>query len=179
MRVPLITSVSVSGAWREFQLLCHPARSPRDVTQTCCKMNVASRRHFFVHALTDLSKSYFPVGPAQVAICTYGQLHVYTREFSWHRSYNILEPDRPQHDRPATSVIAQQYCSTTIVSLHFNSRNEKFGARLKNVIRSCLLFRNFTNLQCVNRGVSVYWHVCTVRQLHTLRPVLTKTRHCL
>jgi hypothetical protein len=38
------------------------------------------------------------------------------------------EPDRPQHDRPAARVIAQQYSSSTVVSLRFLSRKENFGA---------------------------------------------------
>jgi hypothetical protein len=43
-------------------------------------------------------------------------------------------PDWPQHDHPATSVIAQQYSFTTFVSLHLYSCTEKFGAHLKNVV---------------------------------------------
>jgi hypothetical protein len=45
-----------------------------------------------------------------------------------------MKPDRPQHDRPATFVIAQQYSSATFVSMRFHSRKEKFGVRLKNLI---------------------------------------------
>jgi hypothetical protein len=41
-----------------------------------------------------------------------------------------MEPDRPQYERPAACVIAQQYSSANLVSTHFNSRTEKFGARL-------------------------------------------------
>jgi hypothetical protein len=39
--------------------------------------------------------------------------------------------DRPQHDRPAACVIAQQYSFATFVSMCFHSRKEKFGARFK------------------------------------------------
>jgi hypothetical protein len=37
-----------------------------------------------------------------------------------------LEPDRPQHDRHAASVIAQQYSSATCDALRFHYRKEKF-----------------------------------------------------
>jgi hypothetical protein len=40
-----------------------------------------------------------------------------------------MERDWPQHDRSAACVIAQQYSSSTFVSLCFNSRKEKQGAR--------------------------------------------------
>jgi len=46
------------------------------------------------------------------------------------------KPDRPQHDRPATCVITQQYSSTFLVSLISSSRNERFGMRFKKVIIS-------------------------------------------
>ena len=37
-------------------------------------------------------------------------IYVYTRKSSWwNPKSNTLEPDRPQHDRPAACVIAQQY----------------------------------------------------------------------
>ena len=41
---------------------------------------------------------------------------------------NTREPNRPQHDRPAKFVIAQQYSSSTLVSLCVSSRKQKFGA---------------------------------------------------
>jgi hypothetical protein len=41
------------------------------------------------------------------------------------RLYNTLEPDRPQHDRRAACVIAQQYSSPIFVSLRFHSRKKK------------------------------------------------------
>ena len=43
----------------------------------------------------------------------------------------LLEPDRPQRDRTAACVIAQQYFSGTFVSFRLPSRTEIFGARLK------------------------------------------------
>jgi hypothetical protein len=44
---------------------------------------------------------------------------------------HTLEPDRPQHDRLATCVIAQQYSSTSLVSMHLSSQKEKSGSRFK------------------------------------------------
>jgi hypothetical protein len=50
-----------------------------------------------------------------------------------------LELDRPQNDRPAACVIAQQYSSAMFFSLRFRSRREKFDVRIKKVIFSNLL----------------------------------------
>jgi hypothetical protein len=44
---------------------------------------------------------------------------------------NTLENDRPQHDRTAACVIAQEYSSVTFVSLLFYSGEEKFGVPVK------------------------------------------------
>jgi len=59
---------------------------------------------------------------------TYGQLH--TWQSSRNPDSNILEPDRPQHDRPATSVTAQQY-SSAIVSPSFRSGKENCDVNFK------------------------------------------------
>ena len=69
-----------------------------------------------------------------------------------------MELDRPQHDRPAACVIAQQYSSATFYSLRFHSHKENFGIRCKNVINSIYLlifFFNFRNLKQLERGVYV------------------------
>jgi hypothetical protein len=42
-----------------------------------------------------------------------------------------MQPDLPQHDRSTARVIVQQYSSSTFLSLRFQSRTEKIGARLK------------------------------------------------
>jgi hypothetical protein len=42
-----------------------------------------------------------------------------------------MEPDRPQYNRHAACVIAQQYSSATFLSLHFHYRKKKFVMRLK------------------------------------------------
>jgi hypothetical protein len=44
---------------------------------------------------------------------------------------DTLEPDRPQYNRPAASVIAQQNSSVTFISMCLYSRKEKLGERLK------------------------------------------------
>ena len=59
------------------------------------------------HAPPDLGKITFQKVSriVQVGIeYTYIQLHKYTQR----RPGNTLQPDRPQHDRPAACVIAQQ-----------------------------------------------------------------------
>jgi hypothetical protein len=63
-----------------------------------------------------------------------------------------MATDWPQFVRPATSVIAQHYSSTTFVSPHFHSRQEKFGTLLKNVIFSvCFYFlKNCASLKVCN-----------------------------
>jgi hypothetical protein len=53
---------------------------------------------------------------------------------------NTPEADRPQHDRPAACVIAQQYSSATFVSLRFISRKEKFGSCLNSNCNSFFTF---------------------------------------
>jgi hypothetical protein len=51
-----------------------------------------------------------------------------------------MEPALPQRDRPAAFVIAQQYSSTTCVSLCFHSRKENFCAQFKNVFTFITFF---------------------------------------
>jgi len=69
-----------------------------------------------------------------------------------------MEPDRSQHDRPATSVIAQQY-SSAIVSLSFCSSKENCDASL--IIKCYLVFTFYCaslksrNFNCVSRVASV------------------------
>jgi hypothetical protein len=67
-------------------------------------------------------------------------------------SSNTMVPDWPQLVCSATSVIAQQYSSTTFVSLHFHSHQEKFRTLFKNVILSiCFYFlKNCTSLKLCN-----------------------------
>jgi len=45
---------------------------------------------------------------------------------------NTVELHWPQHYRSAVCVIAQHFSSATLVSLRLDSRNEKFGTRVKN-----------------------------------------------
>jgi len=56
---------------------------------------------------------------------------MYTRESSWNSDFHTVETDRPQHDRYAVRVIAQQYSSAIFVSWHFHYRKEKLGVRSK------------------------------------------------
>jgi len=70
-------------------------------------------------------------------------VRVYTRDSSRNPNPNTLEPERPQHDRPAACAIAQQYSSATFVFLRFHTRKEEFGSRFNNVI----LYLFFTMLK--------------------------------
>jgi hypothetical protein len=58
-------------------------------------------------------------------------MYVYAKESNLNSNSKTLEPDQPQHDRPITCVVTQQYSSLTYVSLTFHSRKEKLGARLE------------------------------------------------
>jgi len=60
-------------------------------------------------------------------------MYTYIAESSLNPNPTTLAPDRPQNDRPAACVIAQQYSSAKFVSLRLHSHMEKFGARFKNV----------------------------------------------
>jgi len=71
-------------------------------------------------------------------------VYLYKMGTSWNPNSNIAAPDRPQYDRPAACVIAQQYSSATFVSLRFHYRKKKF------VRFSKILFQCFTSLKrCV------------------------------
>jgi hypothetical protein len=61
------------------------------------------------------------------------QMFLGKRKASW--DPNTPEPHRPQHDRPATCVIAQQYYPATFVSLRFQFK-EEMCVHFKNVIAS-------------------------------------------
>ena len=82
-----------------------------------------------VKTLPDLRSIYVPEGPVQVEFCAcrnWVRTYVHTRQSSWNPNSNALEPDRPQHDRPAACVIAQQYFSVTLVLLRCHSHKEEF-----------------------------------------------------
>jgi hypothetical protein len=70
-----------------------------------------------------------------------------------------MEPDRPQYERPAACVIAQQYSSANLVSMHFNSPTEKLGARLKKkvVLLSSRSFKNFAYTENDRKSVQSQW----------------------
>ena len=64
------------------------------------------------------------------AECAHDEIYMYThtRQSSLNPKSKTLEPDRPQHDRPAACVIAQQYSSVTLVLLRCHSRKEQFDS---------------------------------------------------
>jgi hypothetical protein len=108
-----------------------------------------TRYIYAVPKIPALRSSNVPIAPVQVefrecqnAVCILSNIYVYTQgDSSRNRNSNTLDTDRPQHDRPAPYVIAQQY-SSNFVALLFHLRKEKFGGHLKNVIIP-ILFLNF------------------------------------
>jgi len=89
------------------------------------------------------------------------QIHEW--ESDWNPNCNILETDRPQHDRPATCVIAQQYSSAAVIPLHFQSREENLGAfgecyylTFFNLFSSAYVW-NCGTLNCVIRWAFLYF----------------------
>jgi len=63
--------------------------------------------------------------------CRHSTTFRMVRKSSLNPNSNTMECDRRKHNSPASCVIAQQYSSTTFVSLGFHSHKEKFGVRLK------------------------------------------------
>jgi hypothetical protein len=56
-------------------------------------------------------------------------------------NHNTLGLIRSQHARPSTScVVAQQYSSTTFLSLRFLLLKEKFGSRFIIIVTASLFF---------------------------------------
>jgi hypothetical protein len=51
-----------------------------------------------------------------------------TRKSIWNLNSKTLNLDRPQHDRPAACVIAQQYSPAALVSLRVYLHKEEFDA---------------------------------------------------
>jgi hypothetical protein len=73
--------------------------------------------------------------------CAYGQTaYVYTTQNNLNPNSNPMEHDRPKYDNPAACVIAQQYSSSTCVSLHLQFFKVKIRGPFKNVIFQFLTF---------------------------------------
>jgi len=66
--------------------------------------------------------------------CIRSNIYAFAKESSWNANSDMMVLDRPQHYCFAACVVAQQYSSTTFVSLCFHYWKEKFGAHFKNVI---------------------------------------------
>jgi hypothetical protein len=74
----------------------------------------------------------------RIGVTSWPRMYVATREASRNTNSNTMEPDRPQHDRPAASVVAQQYSSFSFISLRFHCCKQKFGT-----IKKLLLYQLF------------------------------------
>jgi hypothetical protein len=82
-----------------------------------------------VSTLTDV-----PASPVQVRIqYKYAEIYrpIYTKRMQLNPNSNIIEPDGPPNNRPASCVIAQQYSSSTFLSLRFQTLIAKFEAPLQ------------------------------------------------
>ena len=64
----------------------------------------------------------------RIEASTWPRMCVVIREASRNVNSNTMEPDRPPHDRPAASFIAQQYSSLSFISSRSHCWKEKFGA---------------------------------------------------
>ena len=67
-------------------------------------------------------------------------LHVNTRKSGWNPNSNTMEPDRPQHDRPAACVIAQQYSSASSYCAFIATRNNSALVRIIFIVSTVLYF---------------------------------------
>jgi hypothetical protein len=90
-----------------------------------------------VQTRPELGRSCLPEDTAK-----YGQLRVYRSSPFEIQASNTFERHLPQNDRPAASVIAQQYSSVTFIALRCLFLKEKFGAPCKNVA----LLSSFLNI---------------------------------
>jgi hypothetical protein len=77
-----------------------------------------------------------------------------------------LEPDRPQHDRPADCVIAQHYSSDTFVLLRFYSRKEKLGAFHQCYYFNSFIFKICISLKLRNLKLRKSRSVCILNMMH-------------
>jgi len=107
-------------------------------------INVSTPSHsgvlYKVQTVAQLRDCYVLVGAAQIEIqYTYGH-YMYIREAILNPNSSTLEPDRPQHIGPTACIIAQQYSSTTFVSLCFVHPRKKVGVSFNNFIISFFYF---------------------------------------
>jgi len=73
----------------------------------------------------------------------------------WRPNSSTPEPDRPQQDRHAAYVVAQQYSSATFVSLRFHSGNGNVDAFKKWYFSVFALYWNCLPWNCISRRVRV------------------------
>jgi len=73
--------------------------------------------------------------------CNRSNISAFAKESSWNANSDMVVLDQQQHDCFAVCVVAQQYSSTTFVSLCFHYRKEKFCANFENeIVFAFLLF---------------------------------------
>ena len=90
---------------------------------------------------------------------TYGQMRMCAEDSpANNQTPNTLQRDRPQHDGPATCVIAQQYSSATIIVLCVHSRKKKN----RRAFQSSCYFALSTMLNPLNAELN---HICCLLAL--------------
>ena len=105
----------------------HPSSSNESCTE-----NITGQLHCKVCSWTqthsDLRNCSDTDGPTTVTRCTsrnsvriWSNTYLQTTGSTWDPNPNTMEPDRPQYDRPAACVIAQQHSPANFVSKHFHS----------------------------------------------------------
>ena len=159
----------MTNPWKSFKELFNHLNDNIDCTPT---MLSAAINAFWPHdvaiyvfrvihlqTLTELRSLWSSSGSGRSrnSVCIRLGIYLYTRESRWNSLYNTINPDRPQHDRPAPCAIAQQYSSATFVSWPFHPGRRAFQIYYIPVY--------FVLLNCVSLkvrsldipSVSLYW----------------------
>jgi hypothetical protein len=120
-----------------------------------CICNPSTHVQLYLYMQSNYTCSAIPVYAVQVHMFSYTcirspsthvQLHLYMQSI-WNPNSNTLEPDRPQYDGPAVCVIAQQYFSTTFVSLCFHIRRKILGLFSKMYLVKFFILKNCLRLK--------------------------------
>jgi len=150
---------------KRWLLVCYNKRNPlemQDLSLYCCTIYWV----LLGAPSADIPRRtqqllYETSGASQFCACRnsvhvqYTIMCIHTRESSWNPNSSTTARHRPQHDRPAACVIALQYSSDTLTSLHFHSRTYDLCARLSETIP-------FQTVYCFWNCVSVTARKCEV-----------------
>lgn len=103
-----------------------------------------------------------------VYICS--TTYVYTRQSRWNPNSKTKEPDWPQYDHPATSIITQQHSSATFISLQFHSKPPPPPQINWSTFQKCyfLPLKKFhkPEIAWVSTIIISFWSLATMSQYH-------------